>query len=171
MEKYNWVSPYRERKFLEARERKIDLLEDGLLKNKREKVVAIMLDVQGTIDDINDEKAKIFMSQLHKLRIKYGASKVIINVSSHIYTPNGLIKYLEILHRNLIPNIILDDAAYLYGTYNYETGVDEVKSNNYNLRKTETFENKYFSEYRVLCHGIMDDSVSFDYIKRFKDTR
>lgn len=168
---YSWVSPYREKKFLESHQKKVELLGDGLFKDNRKRVIAIMLDVQGTIDDIDDEKAKTFMNQLHRLRIKYGANQVLINLSSHMHTANGIVKYLEILHRNLKPNIILDDASYLCGTYNYETGVDEVKEFGYNLRKTEVFEKRYFAKYKILCHGIIDDSVSTDYIKKFKDSR
>lgn len=171
MKKYSWVSPYREKLFLESHNRNIENFNDDLFEGNREKVIVIMLDVQGTIDGIDDEKAETFIKQLHKLRIKYGANKVIINMSSHMHTPNSLIKYLEILHRNLRPNIVLDTATYLFGEYNYETCEDEVKEFGYNLNKTDIFESKYFSKYNVLCHGIIDDSVSDDYIKRFKNDR
>lgn len=171
MTKYSWISPYREKKFLEAHRKKNELLGEELLTDKRKTAVVIMLDLQGTIDNIDYGKAQIFMNLLHKIRIKYNANIAIINLSSHMHSADGLIKYLEILHRNLKPNIILGDATYLYGTYNYETGCTEEKGFGYNLRKTEVFENTYFDKYKVLCHGIIDDSVSADYVTKFKDTK
>lgn len=171
MNSYSCPSMYQEQKFLNTHTKKVEQLGDGLFKDNRVKVIAIMLDVQGTIDEIDDEKAKTFMKQLHQLRIKYGANQVIINLSSHMHTPDSLIQYLEILHRNLTPHIILDSATYLYGEYKYETGVDDVKGFGYNLKKTELFENKYFGKYNVLCHGIIDDSVSTEYLNNFKDKR
>ncbi len=170
MTKYTWISPYREKKFLEAHRKRSELLGEDLLTDKRKTAVVIMLDLQGTIDNIDDEKSQIFMNQLHRIRLKYNANIAIINLSSHMHSVDRLIKYLEILHRNLKPNIILDDATYLYGTYNFETGCTEEKGFGYNLRKTEVFENNYFGKYKVLCHGIIDDSVTPDYVNKFKDT-
>lgn len=166
MKNHLWVSPYQDKDYIKSQTKEEDIDED-----ERKTAVAIMLDLQDTLDGIDDEKAQIFMEQLNRLRLKYNADKIIINLSSHMNTPNGLISYLEILHRNLKPNIILDDAAYLSGTYNYETGVDDFKGFGYNLRKTSVFEEKYFREYNVVCHGIIDDSVSSDYIKDFKDKK
>ncbi len=171
MKKSSWATPYREKKFLDSHKRKIELLDSDLYKDKRETAIVVMLDLQDTLNGIDDDKAKIFMNQLHKIRIKYCANKVIINLSSHMHSYEPLIKYLEILHRNLKPNIILDDATYLCGYYNYESGLDDFRGFGYNTKKTEVFENKYFSQYKVLCHGLIDDSASTDYIKKFKDNR
>lgn len=140
-------------------------------KKEKESSIVIMLDLQKTLDGIDDEKAQIFMKQLDTLRIKYNAQKVILNVSSHVYSPDSFIKYLEILHRNLQPGIVLDDATYLSGTFNYETGVTEFINFGYNLKKLTVFEEKYFSIYNVICHGIIDDSVSPSYLKGHKDER
>lgn len=136
---------------------------------KKEKIIAILLDVQRTLNEITDEKAKIFMEQLHELQIKFQASKVLINVSSHMYSPESLNSYLKILNENLIPNIILDDATYFYGTYNYEKQKINERGYGYNLDKTLCFEEKYLEEYDVVWFAIIDDSISEEYVKKFQD--
>ena len=135
----------------------------------KESAIAIMLDVQGTIDDIKEDTARIFMQQLQELRRKYKAEKVIINLSSHMSSKEGLIPYLEILHRTLSPNIILGTSFYLFGTYNYEKGEDVYKGLGYNLKKEEVFENCLDSKkYDRICMGLIDDSISPNYIAKFQ---
>lgn len=178
---YTWVSPYQQQKFLNRQKKKIEERERSyqsvpFLDSQKEKVIAILLDVQGTLDNLDDEKAKMFMQQVHLLRKKFQANKAILNVSSHLYVPRPMIPYLEILHRNLLPNIVLDDATYLYGTYHFETGEEHeepISSNTppYNYDKISVFKNKYFPNYDLLWFAIIDDTVHPNCIKEYKDYR
>lgn len=140
---------------------------------KRKTAIAVMLDIQGTLDNIDDQKANLFIKQLHTLRMKYGTEKIIINLSSNIHSERGLIPFLEILQRNLLPNIILDDATYLFGTYNYESGYKNEIGWGYNLKKIDLFEAKYLdrSEYDIIGLGIIDDRADPSYIEKHKDNR
>ena len=56
-----------------------------------------MLDLDGTSDFINDEKAKIFINQLNTLRLKFGASHATICISTHYDNPDKMIEVLDIL--------------------------------------------------------------------------
>lgn len=63
---YTWISPYQQQKFLQRQRKKIEERENSYQtilcsEKKKEKIIAIMLDVQGTLDHLDDEKAKMFM--------------------------------------------------------------------------------------------------------------
>lgn len=109
------------------------------------------------------------------MRKKFQAQKVILNVSSHLYVARPMIPYLEILHRNLLPNIILDDATYLYGTYRLETGEECEQAiqdgRPYNYNKTSVFKERYFHDYDLLWFAIIDDTVNPEYIQEYKEHR
>ena len=54
-----------------------------------------MLDLDGTIDFIDDEKIKIFIMQLNYLRIKFGATEATICISTHYSDPNKMIEVIK----------------------------------------------------------------------------
>lgn len=143
------------------------------LNNRREKVIVIMLDLQGTLDEMTDENAQIFIAQLNQLRTKFAAQKVLINISTHIDIPSKILdKYMTILDNNLIPHIILDDATYLFGTYNFYTKECQLlkdSQNNYN--KTAIFEQRYLNNpsYDIAWLGLIDDSLNPNYYHKFQN--
>lgn len=155
------------RKFIDLRN--IEALKD----KKKERAIAIMLDLQGTLDDMTDDMAQVFMEQLEKLRRKFSAKKVLLNISTHIDLPSTTLdKYMTILARNLKPNIILDDATYLFGTYNFftkECKPLENGKNNYN--KTAIFEERYLSNNKdeIVWFGIVDDALNPNYFKKWQN--
>lgn len=165
MKKKTWKSEYQRKKFMNRK-----TIEK--LNNRQERIIAIMLDLQGTLDNMTDETAEIFMEQLTKLKTKFSAHKVLINISTHTDLPSSTLdKYMTILNRHLKPNIILDDATYLFGTYNFYTKECQPllnKQNNYN--KTEIFENRYLGnpKYDIVWFGIVDDALNPNYFRKFQ---
>lgn len=146
---------------------------DKLTQNSfKERAIAIMLDLQGTLDEMTDETAQIFMEQLTKLRLKFNAQKVLINISTHIDIPSPTLeKYMTILANNLKPNIILDEATYLFGTYNFYTKeCIPLPSHKNNYNKTEIFEKHYLEhpKYDIVWFGIVDDSINPNYFRKFQ---
>ena len=94
---YGWESEYRRKKFLERHNSKNDKSQYNInrIDNELEipKTIAIMLDLDGTSDFINDETAKKFITQLNTLRIKFGASQAIICISLIIMIQIKLLGY------------------------------------------------------------------------------
>ena len=142
-------------------------------KLNKERVLAIMLDLQGTLDDMTDETAQIFMEQLTKLKIKFSAHKVLLNISTHTDLPSPTLdKYMTILDHNLKPNIILDEATYLFGTYNFYTKrYNPLPNNQNNYNKTEIFEKRYLKnpKYDVIWFGLVDDALNPNYYRKFQN--
>ncbi len=145
------------------------------LKTEKEKAIIIMLDLQGTLDNMTDETAQIFMRQLCKLKTIFSAHKVIINISTHVEVPSPTLdKYMTILARNLKANFLLDDATYLSGTYNFYTKKCQPLPNNYNnFNKTKIFEERYLhnSPYNIVWFGIVDDSLDPNYFCKYQHYR
>ncbi len=147
------------------------------LKNNpaKKRVIAIMLDLQGTIDDMTDETTQIFMEQLTKLKTKFNVHQVLLNISTHTDLPSPTLdKYMSILANNLKPHIILDEATYLFGTYNFYTKECNPlpnQQNNYN--KTEVFESRYLDnpQYDVIWFGLVDDYLNPNYFRKFQNHR
>ena len=143
------------------------------LNNRREKVIVIMLDLQGTLDEMTDENTQIFIAQLNQLRTKFAAQKALINISTHIDIPSKTLdKYMTILDHNLIPHIILDDATYLFGTYNFYTKeCQPLKDGQNNYNKTDIFEQRYLNNpsYDIVWLGLVDDSLNPKYYCKFQN--
>lgn len=138
---------------------------------EKEKVIVIMLDVQGTLEGINEENCNIFIRQLNVLRQQFDATKAIINVSSHIYDLLPIKNLTDIIKKNLRDGIIFNDISLFGAVYHYDTDIMELKGFGYNSSKTQTFEDNYLNQnnYNVVWFGIVDDDCSPSYIDRFRN--
>lgn len=137
----------------------------------KEKIIVLMFDLQGTLDNMDSDNIKVLMKQIDHLRIKFGADKARIFVSSHVYSPIPLKDYLKIFYDNLLPNIILDDATYYFGTFNYSKDECEQIRFGYNSNKLKTFMMRYFDDYDIKWFAIIDDSLNANVINMFKNDR
>jgi len=101
---YDWVSEYKREKFFERgklkKEKELKKFfksyNFGINKPEIPKTIAVMLDLDGTCDYIDDEKAKIFIAQLDILRKKFGADIATISISTHYNNSDRMQEVLEI---------------------------------------------------------------------------
>lgn len=173
---YGWDSEYRRKKFLERHKLKNDKSQHGINyiddEIKIPKTIAIMLDLDGTSDFINDETAKKFISQLNTLRIKFGASEATICISTHYSDPNKMIEVLDVLSRNLNKYTKIGVNFFLGGRYDY--GKKEIIPEYYGFNRDKV---KTFCSYYVNTHGkdnkwfaIIDDNISQDTYTQFQNS-
>lgn len=117
----SWNSQYRKRRFYERQELKQEILKDSDDNCAHiPKTIAVMLDLDGTTDFIDDEKAKLFMKQLEIIRRKFGAKLATISISTHYRDSSRMKDTLDILARNLSKNIKLGISFYYGGIYDYD---------------------------------------------------
>lgn len=174
--KCEWMSVFRRKKNLE----RPNLEEERLLKsfyNNSDsaipKTIAIMLDLDGTCDFINDEKAKIFISQLDILRRKFGAKTATISISTHYDDSYVMKKVLEILSRNLSSGIEIGTNFFYGGIYDYDKNEDIPQDYSFNHDKVKTFDSYYVSNMEInnQWFAIIDDNISEDTYSKYKDSR
>ena len=137
-----WESEYRRKKFLERHNLKNDESQYGInyIDNelKIPKTIAIMLDLDGTSDFMNDETAKKFISQLNTLRIKFGATEATICISTHYSDPNKMIEVLDILSRNLNKHTQIGINFFYGGRYDYDKKESIPEDYSFNRDKQKT---------------------------------
>ncbi len=162
-----WTSEYRRKKFEKRyyNQPDKDLLPLNHLAIQRS--ISILLDIQGTCDNIDDEKAKRFVLYLDRLRKKFKADYVTISISTH-YTDGREIKnILDIISRNLISNIRIGDNFFLGGIYNYDSDKEISVFPNFNYDKIETFLINLVTLGRnVVFMAVFDDFISDEIFKR-----
>lgn len=171
-----WVSEYRRKKFLERHNSKndelqyvIDYIDDEF---KIPKTIAIMLDLDGTSDFINDETAKKFINQLNTLRIKFGASEATICISTHYDNPNKMIEVLDILSRNLNKHTQIGINFFYGGKYDYAKKESIPEEYGFNRDKVKTFYRYYVSALGKdnKWFAIIDDSIPQDTYRQFQNS-
>lgn len=139
------------------------------MKHPKSKLV-VMLDLQGTLNGLSDDKAKKFMEQLDFLCNKFRGSKVLLTLSSHVFDVSSMIQYLDIFHRNLKPNIEIAVSSFLGGTYDYQKKEITYQYFGYNFNKLDTFEQNFLDD-DVVWFAIIDDQINFDCIRDFQKKR
>lgn len=174
MKKDSWTSEYRKKKFYDNQMKRkeksqIDDIEhpNTLIK----KTIAIMLDLDGTIDNIDERKATVFITQLELLRKKFKADICLISISTHYSNARKIEPVLDILSRCLLKNIEIGTCFYYGGTYNYQTKKEEPKETNFNGRKVDTFASYYINNpfTNNLWSAFIDDNLPNDAYKEYKD--
>lgn len=170
---YGWVSEYKRKKFLEGHKLKKKDLKSFDTNNDFEipKTIAVMLDLDGTCDFINDEKAKIFISQLEILRKKFGAKLATISISTHYDNSDKMREVLEILSRNLSGCIKIGINFFYGGIYDYDKKEEILQEYNFNRDKVKTFDSYYVNNVAMnnQWFAIIDDSISDDTYKKYKN--
>lgn len=172
---YGWVSEYKRRKFFESQkmnhEKKLQesFSYDTLSKNN--KTIAVMLDLDGTIDFIDDEKIKIFIMQLNYLRIKFGAKQAIISISTHHNNSIRIKEILDLISKHINMYIKIGICFYYGGTYDYDKKIDTFKNGNFNYDKVRTFVSYYVNNHKFdnMWFAIIDDGISKYTYQEFQD--
>lgn len=172
---YDWISERKRKKFIERQNKNKQLPNNIETKNIVEipKSIAVMLDIGGTCDFINDEKAKKFINQLDILRKKFGAATATISISTHYGDSEKIKELLEILVPNLVENVKIGLNFFYGGIYDYDKKEDILKGYSFNSDKVSTFASYYVnsSEVNNEWFAIIDDSIDDDTYKRYKQER
>ncbi len=137
------------------------------------KTIAIMLDLDGTCDGIDDEKAEIFIDQVSKLRQQFGGYVTIISISTHYPHSDRIKEVLSVMEPHLVEGVEFGESFYFGGSYDYNQDIDYPRSPNFNINKLETFvdcyvdTDSYFNEW----FAIIDDGIGEDVYKKYQDRR
>lgn len=174
--KNSWVSEYKRKKFMERHQRKsfkdleVHYLDTTPLKLPTS--IAVMLDLDGTVDSIDNEKAKRFQSQLEIIGQKFQADTIFISISTHYDNTDKMRKILDIFSSNLLPNIEIGMSFYFGGMYDYKRGLDIPCAFGFNGDKIETFD-RYYRFPLGLGNkwlAIIDDGISNDSYMRYQNS-
>lgn len=176
--KYGWGSEFRRKKFFEKHYNKSQNDAELVYLNMENmmqpsKTIAVMLDLEGTIDNIDDDKAKLFMQQLEFIRRKFGAEYGSISLSTHYSDYKEMVKYLEILARNLSKNIKIGLNFYYGGIYDFDKKTVEPREFDYNINKVKTFTEYYVHDMFIQnkWFAIIDDQIKEETYRQFQDNR
>jgi len=142
------------------------------------KTISVLLDLSRTTDYIDNEKTIIFLNQLETLRQKFEADIATICISTHYDNTNKMKQVINTIAFNLYNTCHLSDTIqigtsfYLDGTYDYKNDKEERKEINFNGSKIDTFHEYYLNseEFDNQWFAIIDDGVSDDVYKKYKDT-
>ncbi len=172
----SWVSEYQRKKFLERHKKPFrdfspDYLDTSVLKIPT--IVAVMLDLDGTVDFLDDEKAFMFHRRVEYIRQKFDADTAFISISTHYSDTIKMKKVLAILSRNLLPNIKIGMSFYYGGTYDYDSDRAFPCSLGFNSDKARTF-NSYYRSTLGQCNrwiAIIDDGIDEDVYMQYQDSQ
>ena len=132
------------------------------------KKIAVMLDLEGTIDGINDEKASHFIKQIEKIRKKMKSDVAILSISTHYPQEDKIKKPLEILSRNLEGKVEIGTSFYYGGIYDFQSGKAYKKEFGFNKDKIATFE-KYYVDENTKWFAIIDDGIEKEIYQKYKN--
>lgn len=174
--KDSWSSEFRKKKFYERQAAKKERDYSKKYGNTEEvqlpRTISVMLDLDGTTDNINDEKAKIFFEQLEFIRIKFEADYGTVSISTHYRSGKVMNSVLEVLERNLPETFRLGLNFFYEGTYSYPDKVEIIRHPEFNSNKVETFIR--FSESSEVINrwmAIIDDGLDEDVYKKYQNKR
>ncbi len=170
----SWVSEYKRKKFMERQKKPVGEMSLHYLDTTPLKIpteLAVMLDLDGTVNSIDLEKAKQFQVQLDSIRQKFDADTVFISISTHYEDSIKMKKVLDIFACTLLPNIKIGMSFYFGGMYDYEKGLDIPCKFGFNRDKVETFDTYYNStlgRYNK-WFAIIDDGIADDIYLRYQN--
>lgn len=166
----SWSSEFRKKRFYEKQN--LEMVKqlygkDNIIFQKQERIV-VMLDLDGTTNNIDDEKAIIFINQLESIRKKFFADKGIICISTHEGNTSTMRKVLDIISRNLPNTIEIGKCFFFGGVYDFHKDEFEIKGFGFNSNKIETFDSYYNYSNDNKWIGIIDDGISEEVFKRYQ---
>ena len=125
------------------------------------KTIAVMLDLDGTTDFIDNEKIRIFLNQLKYLKKKFNADYGTISISTHHRDADEMIDVLNLLAEELPKTIKIGDNFYYGGIYDYNQKLSIPKEHKFNTNKVNTFDTYYVNNQNVnnQWFAIIDDNV------------
>lgn len=133
--------------------------------------IAVMLDIQGTCDGIDNNQVDLFMKQLDFLKNKFEADICYISISTHYRESADIKNILDILSSRLLRGIKIGLSFFKGGTYKYEDDEIVWKDYMFNSNKLKTFEEEYKDSLflDVKWMAAIDDSFSTDLFSYYKD--
>lgn len=139
--------------------------------DEKVKTIAVLLDLDGTSDFINDEKAKMFIHKLEFIRQKFGADVGTISISTHFSDSSKMYDTLEVLSRNLNENIRIGLNFYYSGIYDFYKKAEIHQLSGFNRSKVDTFDEFYVhnSEFENMWFSLIDDGLSDDIYKNYQN--
>ena len=172
----SWSSQYRKNKFYENRNKVKDvkITTPFFKENTNPQSIAILLDLEGTTDNINSESKELFLKQLEYLRKKFNAEYVTISVSTHYNNSIKIRKLLTVLANNLPSNIKIGLSFYYGGIYDYNSNKDIPREYGFNQSKINTFKEYYLDNifaYNIPWFAIIDDGMYDEEYKIFQNKR
>ncbi len=183
--RYGWVSEYQRKKFLERHGNKktssplSDSFDINLslidLSPERSKAIAVMLDLDGTSTDIDDEGAIMFVRQLDTLRKKFEAETCYISISTHYgdIADYKIRPVLNCLSRHLIEHIQIGETFYYDGTYSYEENRFYPRRPHFNADKIATFTEYYLNrdDFDTVWFALIDDNIDENAYRDYRDDK
>ena len=88
-----------------------------MVNHKKLRTIPILLDVQGTLENMNNENIDTFMNQIKCLIQNFQADQAFLIISSLATDPNELIPYMNLLRKHLMPQILLKNCYYYFFCY------------------------------------------------------
>lgn len=169
--KDNWDSLYRKKMFYEKQRMKKEKQEYGECYynssfRKKEKRIAVMLDIEKTSEWITDETAEIFVSQLEKIRKQFMAEEGIICISTLDHSTERIKKVLSTLSRYTSHTIKIDLSFFYGGMYDFTNDYEWKTPINNN--KVESFMD-YMQDKNILWVAFIDDNLSLDTYKKYRN--
>lgn len=168
-----WVSEYRRKKFLESRKKPIHNIQYlDLEPLKIPSKIVVMLDLDGTLDGIDEEKAKTFLRQLDYIRKKFQADEGLISISTHYDNVDKIVKVLDIINKRLVPNIKIGMSFYYGGIYDYEKKLSIPRGDRFNQDKVKTFTSYYLDVIGISTKwfALIDDGVDKEIYLRYQNS-
>lgn len=138
------------------------------------KTISVMLDVSGTSTCIDDQTAQIFIKQLEKIRLHFGADMGIISIATSFadQDSNSIRYILDTLARNLTGNIVIGLNFLMGATYDYEKDAIVDQGFGLNANKVNAFDEQYVSnpEYDNQWFALIDDSLYRGVYLQYRET-
>lgn len=144
--KDSWNSEFRKQQFYKNQEiKRTKQYMCHIKKTPIPKTIAVMLDLEGTCDFLDEKKAKLFLKQIEFLRKKFNAQYGTICISTHNSDSLKMQSVLELFAKNLPPKIKIGLNFFYGGTYDYKKKEEQRLEKNFNANKIETFEKYYIT--------------------------
>ena len=158
-----WVSEYRRQRFLDHHNGSSE-------EYVTPRTITIMLDLDGTCDNIDSKKAQAFLKQVDFIRMKLGANMALVMISTHACDSTKMKKVLDVLSPELPSKVGIGKCFYLSGIYDYQEDREEYVHVDFNLDKVRTFLRYYIYplQSRNIWFSIVDDGASHDLYKEFQ---
>ncbi len=123
-----------------------------------------MLDVEGTLNGIDDEKARLFIRSLDVIRKKFQADYGTIAISTHANNAREIKRVIDIFLRNLSDSIKIGTSFFCGGVYDYKENREISRHPRFNFDKVTTFKSYYVNSFGFIgtsCvwYAIFDDEL------------
>lgn len=137
----------------------------------RKSVINILLDLDGTCDNIDSDLVRIFSLELDKLRRYFNADITLISISTHYSDPSKIKTTLDLINQNLSNTTNIGPNFYYGGIYDYKSNSIKLEEKGFNTDKIKTFKDYYLNQsiYKTNFIAIFDDMIFSDSYMDFKD--